>query len=76
MPPEEIKEQLQEYAKTHRCLMRDFIMQMFATQYAVTLGDDVRTICNGVIVMDSIADVSIARINTLAICEMTKEWDW
>ena len=56
--------------------MRDFIMQMFATQYAVTLGDDVRTICNGVISTDSIADVGIARINTLAICEMTKEWDW
>lgn len=76
VPPEEIKEQLQEYAKTHRYPMRDFIMQMFATQYAVTLGDDVRTICNGVISTDSIADVGIARLNTLAICEMTKEWEW
>ncbi len=51
--------------------MRDFIMQMFAVQYAASLGDDVRTICNGVIETDSIASVTINRINTIAICEMT-----
>jgi len=76
VPPEEIKDKLQEYAKTHRYPMRDFIMQMLATQYAVAIGDDVRTICNGVISTDSIANVGNARVNTLAICEMTKEWDW
>lgn len=76
LPPAEIKERLQEYAKTHRYPMRDFLMQMFATQYAVTLDGDVRVICNGVIATDSIADIGIARLNTLAICEMTKEWDW
>jgi|GEM_PF-2267056 len=76
VPPIEIKERLQEYAKTHRYPMRDFIMQMFASQYAVTIEGDVRVICNGVISTDSIADVGIARVNTLAICEMTKEWDW
>ena len=51
-------------------------MQMFAVQYAASLGDDVRTICNGVIETDSIASVTINRINTLAICEMTKETEW
>ena len=76
VPPKEIKDQLQEYAKTHRYPMRDFIMQMFAVQYAASLGDDVRTICNGVIETDSIASVTINRINTLAICEMTKEPEW
>lgn len=76
VPPVEIKEQLQEYAKTHRYPMRDFIMQMFAVQYAASLGEDVRTICNGVIETDSIASVTINRINTLAICEMTKEPEW
>jgi 7-cyano-7-deazaguanine synthase in queuosine biosynthesis len=76
IPPKEIKDQLQEYAKTHRYPMRDFIMQMFAVQYAASLGDDVRTICNGVIETDSIANIIINRINTLAICEMTKEPEW
>jgi len=76
IPPLEIKEKLQEYAKTHRYPMRDFIMQMFAVQYAASLGDDVRTICNGVIETDSIASVEINRINTIAICEMTKEAEW
>lgn len=76
VPPKEIKDQLQEYAKTHRYPMRDFIMQMFAVQYAASLGEDVRTICNGVIETDSIASVTINRINTLAICEMTKEPEW
>ena len=76
VPPLEIKERLQEYAKSHRYPMRDFIMQMFASQYAVTLEGDVRVICNGVISTDSIADVGIARVNTLAICEMTKDWEW
>jgi 7-cyano-7-deazaguanine synthase in queuosine biosynthesis len=76
IPPLEIKEKLQEYAKTHRYPMRDFIMQMFAVQYAASIGDDVRTICNGVIETDSIASVEINRINTIAICEMTKEPDW
>ena len=76
VPPKEIKEQLQEYAKVHRYPMRDFIMQMFAVQYAASLGEDVRTICNGVISTDSIASVTINRINTLAICEMTKEPEW
>ncbi len=37
---------------------------------------NVRTICNGVIETDSIASVAINRINTLAICEMTKEVEW
>jgi 7-cyano-7-deazaguanine synthase in queuosine biosynthesis len=76
IPPKEIKEKLQEYAKAHRYPMRDFITQMFAAQYAVSIGDDVRTICNGVIETDSIASVVINRINTLAICEMTKEPEW
>lgn len=76
VPPKEIKDQLQEYAKTHRYPMRDFIMQMFAVQYAASLDGNVRTICNGVIETDSIASVVINRINTLAICEMTKEVEW
>lgn len=76
VPPKEIKDQLQEYAKTHRYPMRDFIMQMFAVQYAASLDGDVRTICNGVIETDSIASLTINRINTLAICEMTKESEW
>ena len=76
IPPKEIEHQLQEYAKKHRYPMRDFIMQMFAVQYAASLGDDVRTICNGVIKTDSIASIDINRINTLAICSMTKEVDW
>lgn len=76
VPPKEIKDQLQGYAKTHRYPMRDFIMQMFAVQYAASLDGDVRTICNGVIETDSIASLTINRINTLAICEMTKESEW
>ena len=52
--------------------MRDFIMIMFAVQYAASIGNDIRTICNGVIATDSIANLTINRINTLAICEMTK----
>lgn len=76
MPPKETKDQLQEYAKTHRYPIRDFITQMFAVQYAASLDGDVRTICNGVIETDSIASLTISRINTLAICEMTKEPEW
>lgn len=76
IPPKEIKDQLQEYAKTHRYPMRDFIMQMFAVQYAASISGNVRTICNGVIETDSIASLTINRINTLAICEMTKEPEW
>ena len=76
VPPKEIKDQLQDYAKIHRYPMRDFIMQMFAVQYAASLKKNIRTICNGVIETDSIASVTINRINTLSICEMTKEIEW
>ena len=76
VPPKEIKDRLQEYARVHRYPMRDFIMQMLAVQYAASLDGNVRTICNGVIETDSIASVAINRINTLAICEMTKEVEW
>lgn len=76
IPPKEIKENLQEYAKTHSYPMRDVIMMMFAVQYAASLGDDVRTICNGMLVNDFESSLIANRINTLSICEMTNETDW
>ncbi|MDR0850688.1 MAG: 7-cyano-7-deazaguanine synthase [Christensenellaceae bacterium] len=75
IPPKEIKEQLQEYSKTRRYPMRDFIMIMFAAQYAASLGEDVKTICTGFLATDR-ANITVHRINTLAICEMTKEPEW
>lgn len=76
IPPKEIKDRLQDYANTHCYPMRDFIMEMLAVQYAASISEEVRTICNGVIANDYEASLIINRINTLAICEMTKENDW
>ncbi len=76
IPPTEIKQNLQEYAKTHSYPMRDVIMIMYAVQYAVSLGEDVRTICNGMLVNDFESSLALNRINTLSILNMTREKDW
>lgn len=76
IPPKEIKEQLQAYAKKNLYPMRNEIMHFLAVQYAATLGEDVRTICNGATMEDTAASIEMNRINTLAICERTKESNW
>lgn len=76
IPPKEIKPQLQEYAKKNYYPMRNCIMHMYAAQYAASLGDDVRTICDGVTANDPVASLVMSRINTLAVCELTEEPEW
>ncbi len=76
IPPLEIKQNLQDYAKTHSYPMRDVIMLMYAVQYAASLGKEVRTICNGMLVNDFESSLALNRINTLSILNMTNENDW
>lgn len=78
MPPKEIKEQLQPYAHKNKNYysLRNFMMQLFAVQYAVTLGDDVTTVCDGITVNDPNGRLILDRVYTLAICEMMKNNNW
>lgn len=76
IPPKEFKDNLQEYAMTHSYPMRDTIMMLLAVQYAASLKDNVRTICNGMLTHDFEMGLEGNRLATLAICDMTKENDW